>query len=69
MNEFLKYLNIFNIYQNVKVEEKREPGGRLMFAYTSNDGYVNFCITSVPQRVKSASQKSIRNILKEFKNT
>ena len=38
--------------QDVQVKEEREPGSRLMFGHTRDDGDVDLGVARVPQRVE-----------------
>lgn len=44
--------------EEVQVEEKRGPGGRLVLRDGSNDGNVNLGIAGIPQRVETSAPGS-----------
>ena len=44
--------------QNVEVEEERDPGRGLVFRHGCDDGYVNFGVARIPQRVVTSAPRS-----------
>jgi hypothetical protein len=44
--------------QQVQIEEEGGPGGRLMLRDGCNDGNVNLCVSSIPERVETSAPGS-----------